>query len=147
MIEVAKEDEIQQQGQDSSSCSGSSCQEHYQQLSMSCKYMNDEMPSTNILIIDDQGLILSDNMSESNVLSSGNVIKNIEMIRWKEEHISSSRIDVDEEETSVGNSSGIPSQDETDVTSFEDSSSSFEAQLPHGAENTCDENQPMRVHG
>jgi hypothetical protein len=104
----------------------------------------------NILIIDDQGLILSDNMSVSNELSSPLstcVIKNIEMIRWKDEKaaiISTTR--KDEDECSVVNSSCVPSQDETDVTSFEDYSS-LETQQTCGTETACEENHHDCVNG
>jgi hypothetical protein len=143
MIETMKDNEMQQ-GHDSSSCTCSSCCRHCQQASIPSECIHNEMSSTNILIIDDQGLILSDNMSESKESSapfSSCVIKNIEMVRWKDEQYF---IRKEDEAESAG--TGIPSQDETDVTSFEDSSAAG-AQMILGTEVSFEENHSECVNG
>lgn len=121
MIETSKECEIQ----------------HYhceQTSTIPSMNAHDDMSSTNILIIDDQGLILSDNLSKttesSSPLPTGFVIKNIEMIHWKDEHAA--------DENSVENSTSIPSLDDTEVTSFADSFS-LEAQQTQVAEKALEE--------
>jgi hypothetical protein len=78
-----------------------------------------EMYTTNVLIIDEEGSILSDNILSAESCrkpSSCVLIKNIELIRWNNDVKHDVR-DVSQEYSSV------PSQDETDVTSFQDSAS------------------------